>query len=169
MTTAALQYLTDMNIDTSNRIRAVQDAGALEFDANTYRKVMGELTGLEINVADDTARTAFMYTVQFAVEGQPIDIAYQAAVPKAEDYVAKHPWINAKPDYEYEPTSRVDALGAPKQKKGAKKEAAIAYWNAHQEDHTTRKEWIEALMENVGLTSGAASTYHHNLKKGAWG
>ena len=168
MTTAAVQYLTDMGINMNSRIRAVQDAGALEFDPNTYRRVMAELTGKEIEVSDDEARYAFMYTVQNLTAGQPVDIAYDTAVPLARAYISTHPWVLAKPEYEYEPKNAVGALGQPKQKKGAKKEAAILFWNDNQDKYTTRKQWIEALMEAVGLTKAAASTYHYNLRTGAW-
>lgn len=166
----AITYLqTELNIDTRSTIRAVQDAGALEFDENTYRRIIGELTGTEdVNVSDDHARHTFMYLVQDVVSGQ--DINLNAAEERAIKYVAKNPWSIIKPEYNnyYEPKSTVDALGQPKQKKGAKKEAAIAFWNANQGKYTSRKEWIEALAENVGLTPAAASTYHHSLKNGLW-
>jgi hypothetical protein len=160
-------YLNELGIDTTSRIRGVQDAGALSFDENTYRRIIGELTGEEdVNVGDDYARMTFMYLIGDVLEvGVP---NLPTAEAKAIEYVDAHPWILAKPEYEYEPKSKVDALGQPKQKKGAKKEAAIIFWNANQSKYSTRKEWIKALADNVGLTKAAASTYHHNLKKGIW-
>lgn len=167
----ATAYLTEMGINMSGRVRAVQTAAELDFDADTYRRIIGELTGDDdVNIGDDEVKFVFRYTVQGIAEGQPVDIAYGAAVPKGIDYVATHPWVLAKPDYEsnYTPKSTVDALGQPKQKKGAKKQAAIKFWKENQGKYTTRKEWIEALADAVGLTSAAASTYHHNLNKGNW-
>lgn len=167
--TPAIKYLNGLGITTSNRIRAVRDAGELEYDANTYRRVIGELTGLEVDVQDDEAKYVFMYTVDNIMIGSTVDMAYANAVPKASKYVATHPWVLVKPDYSTASTSnKVDALGKPKQKKGAKKAAAIKFWNANKDETWSRKEWIEHLCENVGLTKGAASTYHYNLSRNKW-
>jgi hypothetical protein len=168
----AAEYLkTELNIDITNRVYAVQDAGATEFDADTYRRIIGELSGSDdINVGDDEAKTAFMYMVDNIATGLPGNIAYPIAEAKAVKFVEANPWINAKPDFEstYTPKSTVDAVGNPKQKKGAKKAQAIAFWKANQGKFTTRKDWIEALMEAVSLSKGAASTYHYNMKSGVW-
>lgn len=162
-------YLKELGIDTTSRIRGVQDAGALEFDENTYRRIIGELTGEEdINVGDDYARMTFMYLIGDVLEAGVPNLA--AAEEKAVRYVDAHPWILAKPEYEYEyeAKSTVDALGQPKQKKGAKKAAAIAFYTKNKAQNWTRKEWIAQLCEAVGLTPAAASTYFHNMSKGSW-
>jgi hypothetical protein len=166
----AINYLkTELNIDMSSRIRAVQDAGALEFDENTYRRVIGEMLELDdVNISDDHAKHTFMYIVQDLASGLPAQL--EVAEEKAIKFVAKNPWEIIKPDYSqyYEPKSTVDALGQPKQKKGAKKDAAIAFWNANQDKNWTRKEWITNLAEAVGLTPAAASTYYYNVSKKVW-
>lgn len=160
------QYLAELGIDTRSRIYAIQDAGALEFDENTYRRIIGELTGTEdVNIGDDYARHTFMYLIDGIMQDNP-DLS--AAEARAIAYVDANRWVLAKPEYEYEPKQTVDALGQPKQRKGAKKEAAIVFWKSNQGKFTTRKEWIAALADNVGLTEAAASTYHHNLKTGKW-
>lgn len=166
----AIDYLnTELSLDTTNRFRAIEDAGQLAFNPDTYRRIIGELSGAEeVAVKDDYAKHTFMYLVDNIITGLPGKAALEVAVPKAAAFVESHPWVLAKPEVDYQPTSKVDALGEPKQKKGAKKSAAITFWKENQGNFETRKEWLDALMENVGLTKGAASTYHHNLKKGLW-
>jgi hypothetical protein len=164
----AITYLQEMNIRTSSRISAVQDAGATRYDAEEYRRILGELTGTEVECTDDEARYVFMYGVEAVVLGTPVEDIVGQAKAKATKFVAENKWVLAKPEYDYEPKNTVDALGKPKQRKGAKKAAAIKFWKDNQDNYTTRKEWIEALSENVGLTAPAASTYHHNLSKGKW-
>lgn len=163
-----INYLADLNIDVSNRIRAVQAAGAVGFDENGYREVIRDLTGRDDDVADEYTKHTFMYLVdQIAMNGVgDFDTAYE----KAKKYVTKNPWVLAKPEHTstYVPKSTVDALGNPKQKKGAKKAAAQKFWKENQGKFNTRKEWIEALMEAVGLTRAGASTYYYNLQKGIY-
>jgi hypothetical protein len=166
--TAAIKYLEDLNISTATVNRAVQDAALLDLDPAGYREVMKDLTGADsIPATDDEVKFAFRYLVADIVVGQPVDIALASALPKATKFIAARPWVLAKPDYTTEP-SGTDALGQPKRKKGAKKDAALAFWKANQSKYSSRKDWIEALADNIGLTKAAASTYHHNLKKGLW-
>lgn len=167
----AIEVLQAHEIPTdAGRIRAVQAAAKLEYDNDAYRAVIADICQLDDapEAHDDIARLAFMYLVQDVIDKHNTSLPF--AIERAEAYIADHPWVLAKaePTSSYVPKSTVDALGKPKQKKGAKKAKAIAFWNANQGKYETRKEWIEALMENVGLTKGAASTYHHNMKKGTW-
>ena len=170
----ALEYLaTELNITTNSRLRAVQEAGELSFNPDTYRKVIGDLIGSnDVNVGDDEAKFTFMYLVEEIVVGQKTDsIDIASAEEKAIKFVQTNRWILAKPDEEtsyYKHKSTIDALGQPKQKKGAKKEAALRFWKTNQNKFTTRKEWINALAKHVGLTEAASSTYHYNLRKGIW-
>lgn len=164
----AITYLNDLNIDTTNHNRAVQSAGLLAFDEDTYREVISDLTGTDTKVEDDFTKYTFMYVVdQIMTKGTP---DFESAYNKAKQLVKQRPWTLAKPEYtsSYTPKSTTDALGNPKQKKGAKKEAAKKFWKENQGKFTTRKQWIEALMEHVGLTKAGASTYHYNLKKGIY-
>jgi hypothetical protein len=55
---------------------------------------------------------------------------------------------------------------APKAKKGAKKSQAIALWTSRSNEDLTRKQWIELLVSEVGMTAAGASTYYSALKKG---
>lgn len=166
-----IQVLQAHEIPTdSGRVRAVQAAAKLDYDANAYRVVIQDLCGITLQgeVDDDHAKHVFMYLVQDVMDKKNTSLPF--ALERANQFIKDRPWVLAKPEptSSYVPKSTVDALGNPKQKKGAKKAKAIAFWNASQDKYTTRKQWIAALMENVGLTSGAASTYHHNLKTGKW-
>lgn len=163
------KYLNELNIDiTHGRVRAVKDAGSLALNGDQYREIINDLTGIAVDINDKEARYAFLYTVEYLANGMTPDIALSNALPKAEAFVKNRPWVFAEINHHYTPKSTVDALGKPKQKKGAKKQAAIVFWKNNQDKYDTRKQWIEALAENIGLTSAAASTYHYNLKKGVW-
>ena len=121
----ALEYLsTELNISTNSRLRAVQEAGELEFDPDTYRRVISELTQSEdVNVGDEEAKFTFMYLVEEIVVGQKTDsLDLASAESKAIKFVNANPWAIIKPEYNdyYQPKSTIDALGNPKQKKGAK-------------------------------------------------
>lgn len=157
-----IKLLEELHIPTTNRIRAVHAAGELAFDPIKYREIVKELTGKDTAVNDDEVKFTFLYLVQDIASGLPADL--NSAEDKAIRYVHNNPWVLVKPDYEYTPKSTVDALGNPKQKKGEKKRKAIEFWNANQNKYSTRKQWIDALCEHVGLTKAAASTYHYNLK-----
>ena len=168
----AIEVLSELKINTTSCLRAVQDANHIRFEDNTYRRLIGQLTGSDdVNVGDDEARHTFLYLVEEIVKEQKTDsIDLASAHNKALKFVKANPWATVKPEYTsyYKPKTTVDALGNPRQKKGAKKAKAIKFWNENRGKFNTRKEWIEALMENVGLTEAAASTYHYNLKKGVW-
>ena len=156
----AIAYLNDLGIDTTSRVRAIQTANEMKFDGEGYRRMIAELTGETPTTDDNHARYTFLYLVQDIVTGQKTDSIDQASI-KAAKYLKENPWVVAKPETTsyYEPKTTVDALGQPKQKKGAKKEAAIKFYKENKDKFTTRKEWIAALAQNIGLTEAAASTY----------
>lgn len=162
-----IAYLADLGINTANRARAIQTAKEVLSDANGCRQVINELTGANFDGDDNQAKMTLLYLVQDIVSGQKTDSIDQASM-KANKFITNNPWAFVEPEYKssYVPKSTVDALGKPKKKKGAKKAAAIKFWNDNQGTYTTRKDWINAIAEHVGLTPAGAATYYHNLKTG---
>lgn len=162
-----ITQLKELNIDTTNKFTAIESAGALEFDENTYRRIIGDLTGSkEVNVGDDEAKHTFLYLVEQVVTDTEIDL--NTAQSKALKLIKRYPHLLIKPEHTsyYVPKKTIDATGAPVQKKGAKKQKALALWRSNE--FSTRKEWIEFLMAEVPLSKAAASTYYHNMKTGIW-
>jgi hypothetical protein len=119
------------------------------------------------------AHYVFAYLVQLIVEDYTrteisnIDSLYLTAITKAQKFIKTHDWV-----FNWELTSnaepKLDAAGNVQPAKGDKKVMAKKVWNDNQGKNLTRKEWIELLMKEVGLTSGGASTYHNNLKNGIY-
>ena len=162
-----LKQLKEIGIDTHNKYTAIETAGQTEFDAETYRRIIGELTGAEeVNVGDDEAKHTFMYLVNDIVDKGEADL--DSAQKRGLKLVTKNPHLLIKPETKsyYVPKKTVDATGAPVQKKGAKKQKALKLWK--ENNFSTRKEWIEFLMQEVPLSKAAASTYYHNMKTGLW-
>ena len=159
--------LKQLGIDTHNKYTAVESAGLLNFDADTYRRIIGELTNSEeVNIGDDEADHTFRYIVQDIFENKEVDL--DSAQQRAIRFITKHPHVLIKPDRTsyYVPKKTVDATGAPVQKKGAKKQKALKLWRDNE--FGSRKDWIEFLMKEVPLSKAAASTYYHNMKTGTW-
>jgi ABC-type oligopeptide transport system ATPase subunit len=157
-------YLTNLKIDTRKVAYAIEDANKERFEDAYYVDHVKALTGVE-----QIARHVFLYIVeQIVVEGKPNTTK---AIAKAVAFITNNPWSTVKPENVsyYVRKSEVDALGKPKQKKGAKKAIAIAFWNANMKSKDiTRQSAITMLMEAVGLTKAGASTYYHNLKNGTF-
>lgn len=168
----ALELLQSLDIDTTSRINALRDVKGMNFDREGYIELVHQLTG-DNDYSDDDhhARFTALYLVTDIVEGQKTDsIDLASAHEKAVNYLSKNKWVMAERETTsyYKAKTTVDALGNPRQKKGAKKEKAIKFWNNNQGNFSTRKEWVNALMENIGLTQAGASTYYHNLKTGQY-
>lgn len=169
MTNTNIDLLTSLQINTVSPLRAVQEVRSLDFDEESYKKLVSDLIGRDVDFSDNYALQVAQYIVQDVVNGNEIDL--EGNIEKAAKFVDSHPWINAekKESYSsYKPRSTVDCLGNPKQKKGAKKAKAIKFWNENKGKFNSRKEWIVALMEAVDLSKAGASTYYHNLNTGIY-
>ena len=118
-----------------------------------------------------TARVAYGYAIQETIEtGGKAD--WTVVVTKMDKLIAQSPW--SVKDYETfthesDAPAKLDAVGVPKRKKGAKKALAIEVYNREKGTERTRGEWIELLMGEVGLSKAGASTYYAGLKKGTMG
>ncbi len=118
---------------------------------------------------DKHARVVYGYAVGESVRlGRPVDPADIFA--KVEKLIGEMPWVVKEYEtYAHEDHGpvKLDAVGAPKRKKGAKKALAIEVYNREKGTERTRKEWIDLLMEEVGLSKAGASTYYASLKNGS--
>jgi len=114
------------------------------------------------------------YALQETLRGERTgDDLYKDVIRRTNDLIKQSPWSTKiydtyKPDDDGKP--KVDALGKPKQAKGAKRKKAIAVYrefeNQAAQEKWSRSKWIELLMEKVGMTKAGASTYYAGLKKG---
>jgi len=183
-----IQVITDYGIPTDSIIHAVQHIQSTEdthhyntfgpYSQQEYEQMITEIMGLDVTPSYDSwkiARTYFGYTVQESLrmfntgDIPDMDELWKEINRRAEHFMKEYPW--AITDYTAEAAEddqKLDASGNPKQKKGAKKEAAKKVWNDNFDKQTTmaRKEWIALLCEQVGLSPAAASTYYANLKNG---
>ena len=163
-----LTKLASYEINVANRIRAIQSIRELGFDEESYRTMILDLTGREVDGDEFVIENTFKYLVDEVMVDGKCD--FDVALKKATSFVDLNPWVKVKPDYTsyYTPKSTVDAMGNPKQKKGKKKDQAIKLWKERKDENLSRQQWIEILMDKVGLSKMGASTYHYNLSKGIY-
>jgi len=169
----AIDTLHNYDIPTHSFISAVKYLNESEGEIlpDLYRYRIKELTDQDTQASDETVRWHYLYLVQETVrqslKSDSIDMneMFELATTKAETHLKRNPWLTGE---RKDSTPKFDAAGNPKKKKGAKREMAISLWKKHKDENKTRKEWIELLVEEVGLTTAGASTYHSNLKSGRW-
>lgn len=162
-----IERLKSYHIPTYSFVAAIQNLTEKELRVSEYRSRIKELSNIKSNADDKVARYHYLYLVQELVRQSlntdkfDMEKLHNLALEKATTYVTKNPWLFAERE-DAEP--KLDAAGNVKQKKGAKKEQAIELWNKHKNENMTRKQWIDLLVTEVGLTPAGASTYHANLK-----
>ena len=169
----AIAILKEHNIPTGSFVDAIQHLNAnTTLTDDVYEKRISELVGVpcEISTAN-LPRYAYLYLVQEIIKASystdviNVVAIYEVAYDMAETFITENSYIFARSDDDA--PVKLDATGAPKPKKGAKKEMAIkVYAEDIRGNNLTRKESIEILMEKVGMSSGGASTYYANLKAG---
>lgn len=172
----SIEQLEAYNIPTHSYVAAIQYLNdRTELSDAEYIKRIEELVGYSVTISTaHLPRYAYLYLVQELIRESlnlntdvmaPVAI-YEAAYRKAEAFIIENSYIFATSDDEDKPT-KLDAAGNIKPKKGKKKELAKEVYVANIEGKgLTRKEAIGILMEKVGMSSGGASTYYANLKKG---
>lgn len=166
-----IEKLALYGIPTRSAAAAVQhmrDGGWFEKPVEDYRFMIADLGGADAPTEDEyELNYTFRYLVQTAIQDQALrgkDLVEQA-YSKAKTFLANNAYVMAKP--EADETPKLDAAGNPKPKKGAKKEMAIRVYNEQIKDKgLSRKDAIKILMDEVGMTSGGASTYYAGLKRG---
>jgi len=94
-----------------------------------------------------------------------IDLLYVKSVDEAKKYIVNNPWVWAVAE---DAPPKLNEDGSPAMKKGDKKLLAKEVYEANKGKEMTRKQWIELLVAEVGLTPAGASTYYANLKKGVY-
>lgn len=167
----AIEKLALIGIPTRSPSAAVQhmrDAGWFEKLDEDYKYLIADLGGADSPTEDSRELNfTFRYLVTEAIENSELKGKELVAVAyeKAKDFIASHQYVFATPDADVPP--KLDAAGNPKPKKGAKKELARKVYDEQiRNKDKTRKEAIEILVAEVGLSPAGASTYYANLKKG---
>jgi len=183
-----MRVITDLGIPTDSIIHAVQHIQSQDethhynifgpYSQQQYEKMITKIMGLDATPSYDSwkiARIYFGYTVQETLQAfnsgdiPDMDELWKTINSRAEYFMKDHPWaVKEYVTENLDEEQKLDASGNPKQKKGAKKEAAKKIWNNNPDKQKTmaRKEWIALLCEEVGLSPAAASTYYANLKNG---
>jgi len=167
----AIEKLALIGIPTRSAAAAIQymrDNGWFEKPIEDYKYLIADLGGADFPTDDEReANYTFRYLVQEAINDPElkgkdlVGLAYDKAIT----FIKNNQYVFAKKEDDAPP--KLDAAGKPKAKKGAKKERAIQVYNEKIKDKiTSRKEAIEILVAEAGLTKGGASTYYANLKAG---
>jgi hypothetical protein len=163
------------NIPTNSYISAIQYLSDRPDRLDReYKEMIKDITGEEVSFDDARMyKYTLLYTVQEAIKqfGDTTDYVNPAdvlklATEKAEQFVNTRTYVFAKKDIDENAPQKLDASGNIKPKKGAKKIMAKEVWEKNKHQTMTRKEWIELLVAEVGLTKAGASTYYANLKAG---
>lgn len=163
-------------------LRVIQKACELEMTDEDFISTSCSLVNVGRQAIDEQLllstkhlpKYTFRYVVQNLISAYvradaDVDLAtmYVKSVKQAQTYIANNPWVFATGE---DPNAgpKLDAAGNVAPKKGDKKALAIDLWNKHKDKPKSRKEWIELLVAEVGLTAPGASTYYHNLKTGIY-
>jgi len=167
-----IEKLALIGIPTRSAPAAIQylrDKGYTDKLPEDYKYLIAHVSGAEAPSEDERELNyTFRYMVQEAIRNHDLRgrVLVASAYVLAKKFIAENAYVFAKPEAEAgEP--KLDATGKPKPKKGAKKEMAIKVYNEKIKDKDlSRKEAIQILMDEVGMSAGGASTYYANLKKG---
>ena len=169
----ALDILKAYEIPTGSFVAAIQYLNdRTDLTDKQYLERISELVGYDCQVeVENLPRYAYLYLVQEIIKASQstdainVVAVYEVAYDKAAEFIKENSYIFARADDDA--PVKLDATGAPKPKKGAKKALAIeVYADEIAGTNMKRKDAIAILMEKVGLTSGGASTYYANLKAG---
>lgn len=175
----SVEQIKQFDIPVDSYIHAVQyinEQGYL--DKSDYETRVRQLLGDNSIVFDDIkqARLYYLYTIQELVrnaadgDGITVDIVRKDIDTRFSAFVTQHKWalVDDQEIASQQREQKVDANGKPKPKKGAKKELAKKVWNENKDKGYTRKQFIDILVKEVGLTPAGASTYYSNLKAGRY-
>jgi len=157
------------HIDTSSRVRAVQSVNDLNMDVEEMIEGIKELIDDAPKTLDFDEVEAKLYlkaAVNYAMGND--EGGWDLVDERVEKLVRRLPQCiksySATPYY----TPKTGA-GTGKMKKGDKKAEAIVLWKKRKGmEWGTRKQWIELLVKEIGLTPQGASTYVYNLQRGIY-
>lgn len=163
-------------LNVRSAVQAMQRVGEWSLTPKQWSEIAKELRGaaecilpLEGDHVQEYATKYFIQNIikQYTDKAETkfdIDLLYVSSVHQAKNYIEGNPWVFAK----LEAVEKFNNDGSPASKKGDKKLLAKEVYEANKGKLTTRKEWIELLVKEVGLTPAGASTYYANLKKGKY-
>ena len=174
-----LEVIDEYGVSVTSYIKAVQALREMPFAKSDYESGYNRIIGTETFIIFETdyeAKFHFLYAVQETIRASysadVLDMAEIASEVERliEKLRIKHPTLfKTYENVDEFGSPKLDAIGKPKRKKGAKKELAKSVYNQHIRDKgLTRKEAIAIIMEKVGMSQQGASTYYHNLKSGKY-
>lgn len=178
MTNTYLDILENYGLDVNSEvhsIRKIKEEGGL--NSVDYKRRIVELTDKDCDLTDELElKFTYLYMVQNIIriskntEVLNIEDVYIRSYDQAVDFLLQNEWVRLSDEKLVEEGKvKTDCLGKPKRKKGVKKDMALDFYKKNVGSvEWTRKEWIQQLMDYVGLSSNGASTYYANLKSGRW-
>jgi len=160
-----LAVIEALGIPTTSPVAAIRFLNGNGVRIDSHEMIIEEMTGVKIDYNDSRlSRYTFLYMVQNLLKsGVPENLPslVTTSTIQADEFISKNKWA-------FVTTDNVGTDGKPKRKYGGTKEKAKRLWLDNQDKEYTRKQWIELLIKEVGLTKAGASTYHYNMRKNIW-
>jgi hypothetical protein len=157
----AIEYITDQE-----KLKGKLTLSQYQERINEIDPVEGEIE--DVRLAEYTYKYLIQETLR-AIGEDKIDVniyeMHRLAIFKAEEFIKRNSYLWESEDK----STKLDAEGKVKSKRGSKKEATCQLWSERKDDGLTRQEWIKLLVEEVGCTKSGGSTYYARLKNGTFG
>lgn len=172
-----LEVIAGYGLSTSSYIQAIRQFNDLDnpviLNKKQYETAIAEIVGSDTPPSfsnEKESRIYFLYVVQETIRAfghsvPSMEDVWVEAQRRAKNMIESQPWAIIDYAAERNETPKIDAAGKPKKRKGAKKAEAEALYRELNDGNNDRLKLIEALMSQVGLTKGGATTYFHNMKK----
>lgn len=170
--TNAVQMIEQFGIPTNNFVDAIRFVNDRDWlSKEEYEQRIEQITGHKIALSDQKqARMYYLYLIQESVRSKDndVDTVINEVEQRVQHFNKEYGWALVSDEDHKSDEEKVDASGNQKPKKGAKKELAKKVWNQNKDKGYTRKQFIDILVKEVGLTPAGASTYYSNLKAGRY-
>lgn len=157
-----IELISKYNITTDSYIKAVQELNAESLTDVEYLDRIEELVGGTVDLKGASPKYTYMYFVENVIKNGE-NYWLNDSIERARKFVDKYDWAMKK-----ETPQQNEETIVKTGKKGAKKIQAIKLYNERKNEEMSRKQWIELLISEIGLTKAGASTYFHNLKTGQY-
>jgi hypothetical protein len=168
---SAIHVIERIGISTDSALRAFFKAKDMQLSPTKALEFIQEITGNdEVRLSGEQATYTFYYVIQNAVRAkmnqsvvEGDDLLYPA-IDQANKLLERLTtgdlqFVRATLDE----VPKVDSVGNPKKKKGAKQELAASLYVKYQDK--PRKEIIQLFIDEIGMSKAGATTYFYNMKK----
>jgi hypothetical protein len=172
-----LEIIGAYGVSTTSFIKAIQEFNDPErpifLSKTQYERGIANIIGGDhppLYANEKEARIYFLYVIQETIRafqhGIPeMDQVWEEAQRRAKAMIERQPWAVKDYNTTEDGEPKMDAVGNPKKRKGAKKEEAEALFRQMNDGTNSRTTIIAALVDEIGMSKAGATTYFHNLKK----